>query len=278
MAAAGTEAGGARDDGYLARVIRVLEVFDSELTALKVSAIAGAAELPLPTAYRIVGDLVSHGLLGRDVDGRIRLGSRLWELANRGSPLEGLREAARSELISVHTATGFHTNFAVLREGTVLVVDRIVADTDLRNRSITAARMSALRSSLGLAMLAHAPYAQLRLAIALELAELPEPSVGERDAFAVAEESAKRELDGVRRRGYAAQRGQQDTNTMGVAAPVLGERGLAVASIGVIMPVDTTHAAELAAAERLRHVAGRIADRIDQGQAGGAVSRPATRG
>lgn len=252
-----------RDEGYLSRVIRVIEVFDSELTALKVSAISGAAGLPLPTAYRIVGDLVSHGLLGRDIDGRIRLGSRLWELANRGSSLEGLREAARAELIGVHTATGFHTNFAVLREGSVLVVDRIVANTDLRNRSITAARMSALRSSLGLAMLAHAPYAQLRLAIALELAELPEPSVDESDAFEVAKESAKRELDGVRRRGYASQRGQQDTNTMGVAAPVLGERGRPIASIGVIMPVETTQAAELATAERLRVCAARIAERVE---------------
>lgn len=258
----GGPGGGSHDDGYLARVIRVLESFDSELTALKVSAIVAATNLPPATTYRIVGDLVAIGFLGRDADGRIRLGSRLWELANRGSPLTGLREAARAELVSVHTATGFHTNLAVLREGSVLVVDRIVADTVLRNRSITAARMSALRSSLGLAMLASAPYAQLRLAIALELAELPEPAVGDDDAFAAAETSARRELDGIHRRGYAMQRGRQDSNTMGVAVPVMGERGRPLASIGVILPVETTSANEQAVAERLHRAAARIADRL----------------
>lgn len=254
------------DDRYLARVVRVLETFDSELAVHRVGDIVAATGLPTATAYRIVADLVAYGFLSRDADGRIRLGSRLWELANRGSPLTDLREAARVEIMGVHAATGFHTNLAVLREGTVLVVDRIVADTPLRNRSVPATRQSALRSSLGLAMLAHAPYAQLRLALALEHARASETSgIDADEAFADDEREASRTLERVRRIRHATQRGKQDANTMGVAVPVFGARGEVVAALGVIMPVESTAASELAAAERLRLAAGRVGGRLERG-------------
>lgn len=251
-------------DTHLARAFRVLEAFDSELTALTVGAIAAATSIPLASAYRIVGDLVGMGLLLRDVDGRIRLGSRLWELANRGSPLSGLREAARPELIALHREFGSHVNLAVLREGSVLVVDRIVADSRLPNRSVTAARMSALRSSLGLALLAHAPAAQLRLAVAIELASRADDPDGAGAAAALEAETG-RVLARARRAHFAVQRGLQDATTLGIAAPVRrGARGgEGVAAVGVVLPIETTATAERAVGERLHGAARRIAQRLD---------------
>lgn len=248
-------------DGYLARVIRVLEAFDSELSAMTVGAIASATGIPLPSAYRIVSELADMGLLLRDVDGRIRLGARLWELANRGSPLNDLREAAHGDLIALHRELGCHVNLAVLREGSVLVVDRILADTVLPNRSMTASRMSALRSSLGRAQLAFAPAAQVRLAVAIDLASgVPDARGGDDGdvAFREAEAAMARELARVRRLGYAVQRALQDESTMGVSAPIRAGRGEAVAAIGVVLPIETTARTEQAVAEQLRAAAGRI--------------------
>lgn len=248
------------NDGYLARVIRVLEAFDSELSALTVGAIAAATGIPLASAYRIVGELAGMGLLVRDVDGRIRLGARLWELANRGSPLNDLRDAARGDLMALHRELGCHVNLAVLREGSLLVVDRILADTVLPNRSVTASRISALRSSLGLAQLAFAPAAQVRLAVAIDLAAAAADARGGGDdaAFREAEAVAARELARVRRNGYAAQRALQDDSTMGIAAPIRDGRGEVVAAVGVVLPIETTSVAEQAIAEQVRGAAGRI--------------------
>ena len=256
------------DDGYLARVIRVLESFDSELRALKVSTIASTARLPLPTAYRIVGELRAIGFLARDPDGRIRLGARLWELANRGSPLSDPREAARSELDALHAATGLHTNLAVLRDGSVLVVDRIHANIALPNRSVTAARMPAIRSSRGRAM----------LALARELAERElgrgdgaggagrgdGADVGAAAAAAAAdaaaaEERAVRELAQVRRAGYAVRRGMQDASTLGIAAPVFVARRV-VAAVGLVAPIETSAGVERALGERVVMSAARIGE------------------
>ena len=244
-------------DGYLDRVVAILGVFDSEMDALKVGAIAQATGLPVPTAYRLVGELVRIGMLARDPDGRIRLGVRLWELANRGSPLTRLRELARPEIARVHLATGMHANLAVLRDGAVLVVDRIVADVQLPNRTVTAARMPALDSSLGLALLAHAPGPQRRLAIARALAERAGPDQGD-GALLDMDSELRATLDGVRRAGYAALRRRIDETTMGIAVPVLAANGELAAAVGIVGDATLAQRDEAAVASLLRQAAARI--------------------
>ena len=64
-------------DSMLDRVVRILESFDDTQPRLTVGSLARRSGIPQATTYRLVGELVQHGLLTRDDDGRVRLGLRL---------------------------------------------------------------------------------------------------------------------------------------------------------------------------------------------------------
>lgn len=80
-------------ESVLERIVRILEAFDLETRALTVSQIAHRSRLPLSTASRLIENLVQRGLLARDTERRLRIGVRLWELAQHASPRLDLREA-----------------------------------------------------------------------------------------------------------------------------------------------------------------------------------------
>ena len=81
-------------DSMLDRIVRILDSFDPKTPKLSVAALARRAQIPRATMYRLIEDLVGHGLLARDHEGQISLGLRLWELANRSAATQGLRKAA----------------------------------------------------------------------------------------------------------------------------------------------------------------------------------------
>ncbi|MER5388192.1 helix-turn-helix domain-containing protein [Saccharopolyspora sp. NPDC002686] len=60
--------------GVLDRVIAVLDVV--EVRRLTASELGRHLGLSTPTAHRLVGSMMTHGLLSRDEDGRLRLGAR----------------------------------------------------------------------------------------------------------------------------------------------------------------------------------------------------------
>ena len=69
----------------LDRLVRILDSFDAQNPTLTVNALAHRADVPQATAYRLVDDLVAHGLLARDADRQVRLGVRCgsWPTAVR---------------------------------------------------------------------------------------------------------------------------------------------------------------------------------------------------
>ena len=68
----------------LDRLVRILDSFDAQNPTLTVNSLAHRADVPQATAYRLVDDLVAHGLLARDADRQVRLGVRWsWPTAVR---------------------------------------------------------------------------------------------------------------------------------------------------------------------------------------------------
>jgi DNA-binding IclR family transcriptional regulator len=72
----------------------VLETFTPTRTSQTASEIGRRAQLPSSTAHRIVGELISSGLLERDQGRQVRIGLRLWELTTRSSRALRLRQVA----------------------------------------------------------------------------------------------------------------------------------------------------------------------------------------
>lgn len=222
-------------ESMLDRIIRVLSAFDADRPLLSVAAIANRANVPLPTCYRLVNQMVTADLLRKDSGGNISLGMRLWELASRSSPARDLRVAAMPFLDDVQSIFRQHTQLAVLDGDEVLVLERLSSRNSVVNQATIAGRMPTHQVSLGLSMLAFQPPAQIAAYVSRhpEVEKINYPgAAGLRSTLAT-----------IRQRGYAQLDGMLDHDTAGAAVPVFAsvtgrDRTRVIASIGVVVPID----------------------------------------
>jgi DNA-binding IclR family transcriptional regulator len=123
----------ATGESVLAHAARVLEAFEHDRRVLTVAEIARKTGLPVPTAHRLVAQLLDLGFLERDEGNRVRIGPHLWEIAALGAQALHLREAAMPYLEQVHVATQQHTQLDVLEGKDVLVVEWLKAREALKS-------------------------------------------------------------------------------------------------------------------------------------------------
>ena len=228
---------GRGSESILDRAVRVLEAFSRDRPRLTVPALAAAADLPVATTYRIAAQLVRLRLLARDADGRLMLSTRFWEIASRSSGVTGLREAAGPYLDIVQQVVRQHTQIGVLEGDEVLILDRLSSIGSVVNRATEAGRLPARKTALGLSMLAYAPDHVRASAVARAVEDGTDGLL-------------RRDLAHVRREGYAVQEGRLDTDTTGIAVPVLNRRAVAVASLGIVVPRGYTGVGQAVAALR----------------------------
>jgi DNA-binding IclR family transcriptional regulator len=211
-------------------VVRVLEAFTPADPVLTVTEIARRSGLHVATASRLIAELESHGLLARR-DGAVRVGVRMWELAQRASPTLSLREAAMPFLEDLHAVIGQHVQLAVLDGDEVLFVERMSAPNAVVNYTRIAGRLSLHASSSGLVLLAHAPREQQERVLGAPLRRLT-PHTPTRPA------QVREMLADIRRQGYALCAGFIHVDAAGVAVPVRDGAGAVVAAIGAVVPND----------------------------------------
>ncbi|TJY71574.1 IclR family transcriptional regulator [Arthrobacter sp. CAU 1506] len=216
-------------DSMLDRLVRILSAFEPDKPAMNVATLSRRADVPLATTYRLVDELSRHGLLTKEGTGEIRLGLRLWELANRSSPAVDLRQAAMPFMEDIQSVVRQHTQLAVLRDDEVLVIERLSSRGSVVNQAQIAGRMPVHRTSMGMVLLANSPN-HVQEAY---LSRHPE-AVTSADAVSF---DLRRHLADIRKRGYAAFDGRIDVDTTGVAVPVAGPAGWPVAALGVVVPL-----------------------------------------
>ena len=82
------------------RALALIGAFDAEHRRLSLTQLAERADLPVPTAHRLVAELVDWGALSRTASGEYVVGRRLWDVGllapvNTGTPAAGLAVPAR---------------------------------------------------------------------------------------------------------------------------------------------------------------------------------------
>ena len=241
-------------ESVLERVVRILEAFTPDRPALGVSEVARRARLPLATASRLVADLVAHGLLVRDADRRVRVGTRLWELGLRASPTLSLREAAMPEMERLHASVGHHTQLGVLDGEEVLFVERLSADGAVVNYTRIAARLPLHASSSGLVLLAYGSDVLQERVLGGPLERFTASTVADARGL-------RGLLADVRRQGFVVCRGFLHPGATGLAVPLRTTDRQVVAAVSVIVPNDDGargHLPALTAAAR--RIERRLAD------------------
>lgn len=232
-------------DSVTERIVRVLETFTSDRTVQTTAEIGRRAGLPSSTAHRLVAELVASGLLERDGERRIRLGLRLWELAERGSLALRLRQVALPFMERVQARIREHTQLAVLERGEALFLERLSSPTSGANITRIAGRLPLHASSSGLILLAFAPEDERERVLAEPLAPVSPETV-------IDPGELRRRLADIRRDGFVVAAGSIESVSTGVAVPVRDGRGPVIAALSVVLPRDAPTAG---AVEELRTAA-----------------------
>jgi DNA-binding IclR family transcriptional regulator len=256
-------------ESALHRHLRVLDAFDALRPFLTLGELAQAADLPLSTTHRLVGELVHEGMLERMPDRTYRLGVRLWEYASRTPGALGLREVARPWLAAAHARIRQHLQLGVLSGTDVLFLERMSAKDAVVNATLIGGRIPLHASSLGLVLLAHAPASVAGRVIAQGLRAYTPRTITAGDAL-------RAELRRIRADDVAIAAGYIHLESRGIAVPVRGPDGSVYAGIGAVVPNDGS--ASTPVVEVLRVAAAGVTRSLRDAYASGGDENAAVHG
>ncbi|WP_344260566.1 IclR family transcriptional regulator [Streptomyces sodiiphilus] len=220
-------AGGGREAGrsVTSKVLAVLGAFDELHPRLTLTGIARRSDLPLTTVHRIAGELRQARVLVRCSDGRLRIGTRMWELGRLAENL--LPDLARPWMQELFAETRENVHLAV-RDGTeVLYADKVYGRRAVPIVSRVGGRLPMHPTGVGKVLLAFEEEWFVSSYLSRPL-ERPTP-------YTITEPGRLgRELAAVRAQGYALTSQEMTLGSCSAAAPVIVD-GRAVAAVGIVV-------------------------------------------
>lgn len=223
----------------ISKVFAILGAFAAGQSRLTLTDLARRSGLPLATVHRLVGELVRWGALERDDDGAYRVGVRLWEIGSLAPIRAGLRELAIPYMEDLYEATHENVQLAVLDGLDALFVEKIRGRDSTPIVTRVGGRLPLHATGVGKVLLAHAPAAVVEGLIARGLEPLTPRTI-------VDPAELRRNLDEVRRNGFAYTRDEMTIGSVSVGAPVYGPQEVIVAAISIVIASRTTDVARLA--------------------------------
>ncbi|CAN5497564.1 IclR family transcriptional regulator [soil metagenome] len=212
-----------------ARLLSVLRAFDEQHRALTLTELALRAEIPVPTAHRLVAELVGGGALARRDDGRYVVGRLLWG-AGLLAPVEGgLTQVAEPFLYDVYAATLATVHLAVRDGDQVLYLQRLAGHASVPIVSTVGSRLPMHCTGVGKILLAHAP---------LETQQRVFASLDRVTPYTIIVPGVLRtQVDRIRREGVATTTEEMSVGACSLAVPVVQSSDeQVVAAIGVVVP------------------------------------------
>jgi DNA-binding IclR family transcriptional regulator len=206
---------------------------------LSLTEMAGRALLPVPTAHRLVAELVGWGALTRTRDGDFVVGRRLWDLGLLAPVQTGLRDLASPYLHDLYGATRATVHLAVRDETSVLYLDRLGGSASVPVVSRVGARLPMHATGVGKVLLAYAPV-EVQQHVLEHLDRITPYTITQPGML-------RRQLNRVLRDGYATTTEELSLGACSVAVPIRsGPR--VVASLGLVVPTLKSDRARLVGA------------------------------
>ncbi len=210
------------------KILRML----CDVKDLRVSEVAERLGVAQSTAHRLLSMLVHHGFAVQDGRGReYRTGPMLLEMGFAAIRDMEVRQHARPILEQVRDKVNETVHLGIPYGQEVLYVECVESRRQLRIASRVGAFLPAHCVGLGKALLATLSKEELHnLYPVKELRFLTDRSLRSRDEL-------ERQLERVRRLGYAKSRGESDEGVASLAIAVLDRRGVGRAAISISAPV-----------------------------------------
>jgi DNA-binding IclR family transcriptional regulator len=221
--------------GPIEKAFQLLDVLvDAPSGGAGVREIARRLSLPVSSVHRLLGTLLGADMVSRDDETRrYSVGPEAYRLAARIARGMRLSEFA---LPALRRLTAEFNETALLgvylqQQGKMMFADRVDGTHFLQYRISLLEPLSVVWGASGKAILA---FLDSDVVDAILGAEGPAPATG---APPPRRSELVRELELIRRQGYAVSRGEKIPNACGVAAPVFGPSGVA-GCLCVTSPLD----------------------------------------
>jgi IclR family transcriptional regulator, KDG regulon repressor len=232
----------------LDRALDILRVLGERQSDCSLAELCAALKLHKSTVHRLVMVLERHRLLDKHPDnGRYRLGLRLFELGSKAIAVVDLRERSRPFLDQVLSETQETVHLCVLDEGEVLYLEKLEPQRSVRLASRVGRRVPAYCTSVGKAILAELPEAEVDGIIQRSGLKRITPNT------ITTSSSLKEELRKIRAKGYSVDDEENEEGVRCVGVAVRDYSGRPVAAISVSGPafrVSKANVAEIARSVR----------------------------
>jgi IclR family transcriptional regulator, acetate operon repressor len=223
-----TAGGNGTSAQMVARVVGVLDAFVDAERDLGVTEIAARLELSKSVVHRLVTALAEAGYLTHHpTTRRYSLGPRAIRIGQAAVGHTDIRQRALPYLRELAAATGETTTLSLLKGDQRVYAEQIESSHSVRQAVQIGAVAQLFAGASGKAMLAFLPNAR-RLSILRQAA-----SAHLSDGSALDSHQLARELDLIRRRGYATSQNERVQGAASAAAPVFDHHGNVVASLSV---------------------------------------------
>jgi DNA-binding IclR family transcriptional regulator len=200
------------------KLLRILGAFSVDRPRLRASDVHRRSGLPFATVYRLLNELVSHGILEHQPDGTYTVGIRLWEVAAVNPELRSLRRWALPRMYELCSSFRYSVYLDVPVGIEALCLEELSAVDDDTRRHGPGSRFPLDSTTGGHVLLFHA---------GPEVAEtyLAAPSAARGSA-----DRLRQALAYIGRTGVAV----DASDRISVAAPVFDQGGAIAAALDVV--------------------------------------------
>ena len=215
----------------VAKALMILNVLAEHQREMSLGDIAKEMQLAKSTAYGLLATLRDFGYIEQSpLDGKYRLGIRLFEVGNVVANSWDVRQVAAPFIQTLVDGLGETVHLAVLDKGEVLYIDKRESTKSLRIVSQVGTRLPAHCTGVGKVFLANLPIDEVRRIIATKgLSRYTKNTITD---FRRLEE----ELNLVRQQGYAMDNEEIMESLRCVAVPLRDHTGKVCAAISVSGP------------------------------------------
>jgi IclR family KDG regulon transcriptional repressor len=237
----------------LDRALRILDLFDEQTRALRITEISTRIDLHKSTVHSLLKTLQLHHYIEQDENGLYRLGMRLLEKGQLLLQSFDIREIANRQLQLLSDETGQSVHLVIQDGAEGVYIDKVEGSKAAIRYSRIGRRVPLHSSAVGKVLAAFMPESErVHLLEDYDYSVHTPHTITSKAAFLD-------ELRSVRDEGVAYDREENEPGVRCAAAPVYDHAGRIAAAISISTMVSTVGDAELAAfVKKLRATADQI--------------------
>jgi DNA-binding IclR family transcriptional regulator len=189
------------------------------------------------TVLRLLRTLSDERFTFRDHSNRYHLGSRIFELAARGTDQREIRAIASPHLVAFNRAHGRTTHLAAMEGGDVVYIDKLESHDQIRMFSRIGLSANLNSTAVAKVILADLPDSELRQIVSTMDFTRRTPNT------ITTPQEYLDEIETVRAQGWAQDREENEPSINCLGVPIRGASGRVVAAVSisvpnVVLPVD----------------------------------------